>query len=249
MIDTLHLFFFTKAPRPGKVKTRLAVDIGHEAAARLHASFVRTLHQTLERFAGTCTQAACVNLILARADATHHPLLDDVILGSQFGLPDGSQGHWVEHVQQGEHLGIRLQHALDALKLGEGHKDAVIIIGSDSPTLECEKLEQATALLQSHDVVIGPSFDGGYYLIGLSSDLNQSVFQDISWSTSRVLHQTLQKCKEHALSVALLDFWYDVDTKDDLELLQTHLLDYIVASTGSQHYSDVVEALAEFDRM
>lgn len=236
--STATLLFFTKAPRPGEVKTRLASDTGAEAAAHLHAAFVQTLSRMLERSAGMLRREDEVNvsLVLARADGRHHPLFDEDILARR----EGGAPVWRELVQQGEDLGERLQRAITSLGEGAGK---VLIIGSDSPTLDEAMIIDAVKALDEHDVVIGPSFDGGYYLIGLASATSVSVFDAITWSSAEVLDQTLQRCEEGALSVKLLPFWYDVDTIDDLHFLRTHLLQYLVASPAAQHYSSVVKEL------
>ena len=242
---TATILFFTKAPRPGEVKTRLAKDTGAARAAALHAAFVETLSHMLERAADTLRQrhpGSHTSLLLARADLLPHPLFDEDIL---IRRTDGAtRPLWGQLSQRGGDLGARLQNAL--LDVEQLHGDGkVIIIVSDSPTLSEERIIEAVELLDSMDVVLGPSFDGGYYLIGLRSVKYAGVFEQISWSSSAVLGQTLERCHEHALKVALLQFWYDVDTVEDLAMLRTHLLQYLVASPDSQHYSRVVEELEQ----
>jgi hypothetical protein len=92
----------------------------------------------------------------------------------------------------------------------------VLTIGTDSPSLPAEYLEQAATALSTHDLVLGPANDGGYYLIGLKS-APQELFTEIDWSTERVLQQTLQRAEQLRLSVHQLPVWYDVD---DLATLQ-----------------------------
>ncbi len=236
-LDHIDLLFFSKAPRPGEVKTRLARDIGHDAAAALHASFVKTLSHTIERFVTSAPDEQTRHAILARADARHHPLFDDDILGV------ARETDWQELVQRGASLGERLATACEQLSSDDEARRGVLIIGSDSPTLDTRHFEAASRALDSHDVVIGPSFDGGYYLIGLANPDMTGVFEKIAWSTPDVLGQTMARCRELELSVTLIEFWYDVDTFEDLELMRTHLCDYLVASPAGQHYSEVVEQL------
>ena len=87
-----------------------------------------------------------------------------------------------------------------------------------------------------HEVVVGPSFDGGYYLLGVRSrwflqtsspEQIHPLFRDVSWSTGDVLGQTLSRCRAMSCLCDLIGFWYDVDTIEDLDLLTTHLLDYL----------------------
>jgi rSAM/selenodomain-associated transferase 1 len=94
----------------------------------------------------------------------------------------------------------------------------VVIVGSDIPDLPGKFLSQAFAQLDSNDVVIGPSSDGGYYLIGFCrNSFLAEAFDDITWSTSAVLEQTLARLKSHGLTVHLLPKWHDVDTRADLD--------------------------------
>jgi glycosyltransferase A (GT-A) superfamily protein (DUF2064 family) len=96
----------------------------------------------------------------------------------------------------------------------------VVIIGSDIPTLPLSHLSQAFALLADAetDVVLGPSSDGGYYLVGARTVFPE-LFENITWSTSSVLHETLTQARQHNIRVQLLPPWYDVDTGEDLQKL------------------------------
>jgi hypothetical protein len=85
-----------------------------------------------------------------------------------------------------------------------------------------DRLGRALDLTGSHDLVLGPCFDGGYYLVGLRAVI-PSLFRDIEWSSAAVLSSTLQRAKELGLAVALLDPWHDVDTPADVELLRERL--------------------------
>jgi hypothetical protein len=126
--------------------------------------------------------------------------------------------------QRGEGFGERLLGAAqDILAIGYG---AVCLIDSDSPTVPTAAYEQAAeALLAPGDrVVLGPSDDGGYYLIGLKR-AHREPFERITWSTEHVLEETLQRCAEAGLEVVLLPTWYDVDDAATLEVLKAELLD------------------------
>ncbi len=104
----------------------------------------------------------------------------------------------------------------------EGAK-RVVITGTDSPTLPMSYIQKAFDVLKRIPVVIGPTFDGGYYLIGLSRQ-NDDIFDGIEWGTSRVFGQTLTRIKSLNTQVYVLPPWYDVDTSGDLEFLRSHLL-------------------------
>ena len=115
-------------------------------------------------------------------------------------------------------LGDRLIHAFSRA-FANGMERAVII-GSDSPGLPLNYLEDAFDRLNSADVVLGPSQDGGYYLIGLSKSLHPEIFQNISWSTSLAFAQTLNAAKQIGLSAELLPEYFDIDTFHDLKKLR-----------------------------
>ena len=102
--------------------------------------------------------------------------------------------------------------------------DAAIMIDSDTPTLPTERLERAVAVMSGggHDVVLGPSEDGGYYLIGLRR-LHPELFEGMQWSTPTVLEETLRRGHALGLSATKLSAWYDVDTAADLVRLQADL--------------------------
>jgi rSAM/selenodomain-associated transferase 1 len=124
--------------------------------------------------------------------------------------------------QQGADLGERLVNAF-AQCFAAGHA-GVIAIDSDTPTLPTNFLQQAIVLLSipKVDVVIGPSDDGGYYLIGLRA-LHHELFENMAWSTNVVVPETVQRATAKGLQVAWLPSWFDVDTPEDLERLQSTL--------------------------
>ena len=117
--------------------------------------------------------------------------------------------------QQGADLGQRLANIFEKL-CGEGY-DQVHIINSDSPDMPCTLIRESTRLLgmAQIDLVLGPCADGGYYLIGLKKPAPQ-LFQEIPWSTDRVLALTLERARTLGLSCGLLEPWYDIDTCEDL---------------------------------
>jgi rSAM/selenodomain-associated transferase 1 len=93
-----------------------------------------------------------------------------------------------------------------------------LIVGTDTPSLPLERFQQALAALESHDLVLGPALDGGYYLIGLNRPI-PGLFTEIPWSTEQVLARTQEKAGALGLKTALLAPWRDVDTIDDLHAL------------------------------
>ena len=193
------ILFFTKWPQAGQVKTRLSKDVGAEHGTRLYTLFVEDLAETL----GRCqAQIIC---------CFHPPQREEAFRGWL-----GSGFRYL--AQEGQGLGERLEHAfVHAYSLGF---DRVIVIGSDSPDLPTSLLDRALGSLQSHDAVIGPSDDGGYYLIGFHVDtFCPSVFRDIEWSTEQVFDQTLRHLNQSEVDIQRLPQWQDVDTGPDLDQL------------------------------
>lgn len=200
------LVIFSRYPRLGKVKTRLQPLLGARACLKLHTAF---LLDTLERTA-TLTKARylyfseCSDEEVESFAARHH-LFPSVRL----------------HSQSGSDLGERLWNACREI-LQESSR--VVLIGSDTPTLPLAYIREALAKLCDFPVTIGPSEDGGYYLLGLSQP-KPELFEGVQWGTSRVCEQTLAKLKEE--EYFLLPHWYDVDESSDLARLKRELQDSV----------------------
>lgn len=197
------LAVMTKAPRAGRVKTRLTPPLTPEEAATLNICFLR---DTTTAISGATLNGAASGI------AVYTPIGDEGayagILPAEFQLVP----------QRGEAFGERLVSALeDLFQLGF---ESVCLIDSDSPTVPQRAFIEAVTILAQSDapVVLGPSDDGGYYLIGLKK-LHRPLFKDISWSTDRVLEQTIERAGEMNLRVHLLPKWYDVDDHGTLQRL------------------------------
>jgi rSAM/selenodomain-associated transferase 1 len=198
------LIIFARAPLPGHTKTRLIPSLGPDGAAELYRCF---LLDTLAQAARAPAQP-----IIAAAAVDDAPALR--ALAAEAGLDAEVT------IQSGADLGARMRRAFqDAF--ARGHPRAVII-GSDSPSLPPARVAEALAQSAARDLVLGPSFDGGYYLIGLHAD-QPRLFEGVAWSQPTVLLETLRRARELGLSISLLDPWYDVDTPEDLARLRTHL--------------------------
>lgn len=205
------LAIFAKSPVPGQVKTRLSPPLTPDEAATLHGSFVL---DTLER---TKLAASKLKLPIDRylACAPSSTLVF-------FKIMEERQS--VKLIDQvGDDLGTRMRQAFDSLFV-KGYQ-RVLIVGTDVPSLPLEHYQQALALLETNDLVLGPALDGGYYLIGLKRPVPE-LFADIPWSTDRVLALTLEKATALGLKTACLPEWRDADTIDDLQaLIEASLLD------------------------
>jgi rSAM/selenodomain-associated transferase 1 len=202
MTSPFTLGIFVRHPLPGRVKTRLAADIGPDRAAQLYAASVADVVARF-RDTGTARCLACEPDTPAAADYFR------ALGGAAYQLWPQSAGD----------LGARLAAFFDQhLPL----TPRVIVIGSDSPTLPREFVPRAAELLNDRDCVLGPAADGGYYLIGLRRAC-PDVFRDIDWGTSRVLAQTVDRLATAGLTLHLLPLWTDIDTLDDLHALRGHL--------------------------
>ena len=202
------LAVMAKAPRAGTVKTRLSPPLTLEQAAELNVQFLRDMADNLATIAGG---AGLISYTPVGDEALFAGLLPET-----FALVP----------QRGDGFGERLLAAAeDVLAIGYG---AVCLIDSDSPTVPGEAYAQAVEALRlpGDRVVLGPSNDGGYYLIGMKRP-HREPFERISWSTVRVMAETLERCREAGLEVVLLPTWYDVDDAATLSVLKAELLDGI----------------------
>ena len=189
------LLIFIKNPRLGKVKTRLARTVGDAEALRIY----RIL---LEK-----TRRAALDV------AAERWLFYSDFLETDDEWPDFD---FNKQVQCAGDLGDRMEAAFRrAFAFGAGK---ALIIGSDCPGLNGVVLQQAFELLDESDFVLGPTFDGGYYLLGMKQ-LEVSLFQGIAWSTDTVRADTLSKIQAIGKTCALLPELLDVDTEADWRLV------------------------------
>jgi hypothetical protein len=200
---------FAKYWQPGQVKTRLAADIGFEPAARLHRISLQTL---LGRFARAADRRVLAFTPAERAGEFAALLESDRSLDA---------GHWSLEPQVAGDMGKRIEHYFASAFASGAQR--VVLIGSDSPTLPESFVIEAFDRLSNVDGVIGPTDDGGYYLIGLSRPVPR-LFDDIAWSTPAVLSQTLDRLKAESRGYHILPSWYDVDTLADLARLRSELV-------------------------
>lgn len=198
---------FAKNPIPNHVKTRLIPRLSAEQATALYRAFLTDWCETLSKL-------STIELIIAYTPEGSQPDLQTII------------GDAVTYIPQiGDGLGQRLTSATHWAS-ENGYKK-IIITGSDSPTVPLAYISQTVEALDTCDVVVGPSVDGGYYLIGLSNqnltDVVPTIYEGIAWSTKHVLQQTVERIHKINAKLKLLPVWYDVDTPEDLDFLQAHL--------------------------
>jgi len=200
------LGIFGKRPEPGRVKTRLSAAIGPEDASRLHEAMLFDLLYLWDS-PGVVAPGGRKVLVYAPDDAG--PWFDERVPGS-FALQPQSDGD----------LGARMAGFFDG-EFADG-ATRVVVIGSDSPTLDPSFVFAAFVALEGRDVVLGPACDGGYYLVGCRRPVPR-LFEGIAWSTPDVLSQTIDRLDGTGLTVSVLPPWYDVDTPESLAMLRGHL--------------------------
>jgi rSAM/selenodomain-associated transferase 1 len=195
------IIIFARAPLVGEVKTRLGRVIGADKALALYEAF---LDDTC-----TLTQGLGARRILAVHGGLDHPHLERLAKSQRLELAEQGDGD----------LGAKMARAIgDHVVRGP-----VVIVGSDSPSLPRAHLHQALDALMEHDVVVGPSEDGGYYAIGARVPVPE-LFADMRWSTPEVMPATLERLRARTdLTHAVLPRWYDVDSAEDLARLRAHL--------------------------
>lgn len=186
------LQIFVKNRQVGKVKTRLAVVIGNNEALKVYEQLLFVLKKNL----------------------MEQPLPLQIYYSDFKEVDDSWDANQVEyHVQQGEDLGERMKNAM---KAGSDHYDFVILIGSDCPEIFTSDINSCIDLLDKNDVVIGPSLDGGYYLIACKGYFPE-LFRDIPWSTTSVFEETVKKVKQSGLSLGVLPEKRDLDEYTDYQ--------------------------------
>jgi len=198
-----------KAPRAGDVKTRLCPPLTVAEAALLYRAFL------LDKIEQVRSLEAASHAIAYTPDDGR-------------GIFEGLAPDFILIPQRGGDLGGRLAASF-AHFFAEGY-EGVLLIDSDTPTLPTEFLLQALGVIAKPDtdLVLGPSEDGGYYLVGLRA-ARPELFEGVPWSTAGVLPETTRRARDLGLGVAWLPPWFDVDTGADLERLGTSL----VATTGA----------------
>jgi len=183
-------------------KTRLSPPLTHLQAACLYEAL---LLDTIVLLAGL----EGIDLAVAISPPESKKFFQRITPGGTFLMP-------IEGVDIGDCLIQALGRLLD-----HGYRK-VIALNADGPSLPIAYLHQAVESLDVHEVVFGEGHDGGYYLVGIKR-LHRVLFQDIAWSTRRVLAQTLDQVSRTGLSVSLTPVWYDIDTIEDLRRLKEEL--------------------------
>src|SRR4030095_598701 len=201
------LVVMAKAPRGGKVKTRLLGALNPEEARRLYVAF---LSDTFALMEDVKEEREGLILALCYTPEGEEEAFEEVEREGSLMIP-----------QRGENLGERLHTCFaDLFALGF---ETVVVLGADSPTLPGEYVFDAFECFETDDdVVFGPADDGGYYLVGMRK-LHLRIFEDIPWGAGGVMGATMDRAREAELNLVLLPDWHDVDTPEDFERLKREL--------------------------
>jgi rSAM/selenodomain-associated transferase 1 len=195
MKQALNLFF--KYPEIGRVKTRLSSKLSNDFVFLLYREFIRDIIKA--------SKMADADLILSISSHSEKTVSD---YSNEFGAP--------AYHQKGDDLGERMYNSLKEIFLAGYEK--CVLIGSDIPDISAPLLNKAFDKLTESDIVLGPSSDGGYYLLGFNCEkLHKGVFEEIQWSCSHVLEKTLKNISTLKLNYHLLEELNDIDDLEDLK--------------------------------
>jgi len=231
------LAVMTKAPQAGRVKTRLVPPLTPEQAAELNKCFLR---DTAAAISSACSRSETATG--ACGIAVYTPV------GAESAYTDILPADFSLLPQRGEKFGERLYFAVEDL-FNCGF-ESVCLIDSDSPTVPAENFQKAIELLSMSEdrVVLGPSDDGGYYLIGVKKP-HRHLFDQIDWSTERVLIQTMQRATAIGLELKLLPTGYDVDDGVSLHRLRKELLAGTTSADAAPHTREFLASFVAQEKL
>jgi len=190
-----------RAPEIGKVKTRLATTLGHKRATAVYCDLLKHIAIDFKKEVEQLPQAPVAFYWFVEPDVLLPRVMEDY---------PGFDGYMP---QTAGDLGQRMKRALTTLL--ERHQHAALI-GADIPDISANHIAQTRSALKSHDVVFGPTHDGGYYLIGVNQP-HRALFENIPWSSSDTLEQSLAACEKAQLRYHLLEPLSDLDTFRDFQ--------------------------------
>ncbi len=191
------LIVFVKCPDKGKVKSRLSGTFSEESVVELYKCFVE-------------------DVLDAVGSAGFKPLVAFYPAGEMYGITTWLGSGYNYFPQTGADLGERMKNAF--LRVFAQGSPRAVIIGSDIPELKGEIIKDAFESLRSHDVVIGPAFDGGYYLIGFSRDsFVPRIFEDMTWSADTVFSRTIDILNNEGRNVCVMPSERDIDRPEDVD--------------------------------
>ncbi|HEX2655218.1 MAG TPA: TIGR04282 family arsenosugar biosynthesis glycosyltransferase [Xanthobacteraceae bacterium] len=206
---TCGIAVMAKASEPGRTKTRLVPPLTYEEAAALNTAFLKDIAANIAAAGGEQSISGYVAFGPPGSDAFFESTLPPSIRRIESWYPNF-----------GDCLFSTIKQIFD------GGRESAVVLNSDSPTLPTALLVETAAVLArpGDRAVLGPSIDGGYYLLGLKQQ-HRRLFEDVAWSTEHVAQQTLERAQQIGLDVHLLPEWYDVDDLQALKMLRSELYD------------------------
>jgi len=186
------LIIFAKNPIKGKVKSRLAKTIGKDKAFKVYTKLLSLTYNHTKNLKPD------KYLYLTKS-------IDDSLFDTSY----------VKKLQEGSNLGKRMLNSFKELFDSDYKK--IVLVGTDIPSLTEKIIKESFEKLNTFDIVIGPSKDGGYYLIGLKKPLD--LFSGMTWGNKHVLHETIKRIKEYNKSYCLIKELIDIDDEKDLEFM------------------------------
>ena len=192
------LILMTRIPIPGKTKTRLMEILTAEQCAKLHRCFLMDMFKVIEKFKKT------TDIYITYTPSNCLEIIEDIM--PKFA---GS------FAQLGDNLGLRMHNAI--LRLLNNGYSKVILIGSDIPSIQPADIKKAFAILDANDVCLGPTSDGGYYLIGMKKSHEKIFSDDLKWGNKSVFESTLSIANSLNLTVGLTSKHLDIDDKNDVQ--------------------------------
>ena len=219
------VIIMTKVPTAGNVKTRLQPFLSSDECTALSEAFLQD--------AVNKAKSVCENVILAYSPQAEMDSLSSL-------LP--AESIFVE--QTGNDLGEKMFNAF-AFAFGQ-KSDAVVMIGTDSPTIPFDFIEQAFEFLETNsDVVLGKTEDGGFYLIGLRK-LEKAIFESVAWSSTETFEQVFENIHRLRLHLREVPSWYDVDEREDFEKLREEILHNKNAQRRAPETYDLIRKWEKF---
>lgn len=198
------LILMTRIPIPGKTKTRLMETMTGNECAELHMAFLMDLFDTFNELKDK------LDIYITYTPDNSLNIIEDIIPKYIKTFP-----------QEGQDLGDKMYNAIDNV-LSMGY-DNVILIGSDIPDISSRDINIAFEILKEKDIVLGPSYDGGYYLVGMKEPDNGIFHISKKWGGLSVLESTIDIANSEGLSIGLAPKYRDIDTKEDLfEFMKTY---------------------------
>jgi rSAM/selenodomain-associated transferase 1 len=203
-----EIIIFSRYPQPGLTKTRLIPELGADGAANIQRTMTEQIVQTARQLVHDRQI-----LISLYHDGGSHQQMEQWL------------GHdLLYHEQTGVDLGQKMMFAFeDAWCRGLRR---TVLIGSDCPDIDCQLITDALVALQNNQLVLGPATDGGYYLIGTTSDLPANklslLFTDIAWGTSDVFQKTIDRAHDAGITTSILKELHDIDHPRDLTYFHHH---------------------------